>query len=342
MFPAQAGRAAALLFIGLLVGASAGPAPACDICAVYIATDLAETLTGPRLGLAEQFTHYGTLEDGGRKVRNPAGERIDSSITQFVGRWQFHPRVGAQINVPFISRHYRRLTADGRVRHGDETGPGDLALVADVLAYHHVGSESVLRWSFLGGLELPTGDTGPLAEELPSPASRARRPRGLRPRHGGHHHGGNTVASGVHGHDLALGSGSVDGIVGSAASWCWRRVFVTATLQYAVRREGDFDYRYANDLVWDGGPGVYLLLDHRYTVAAQAVFGGETKGKDRQRGARLDDTAVTRLTLGPSLLVTWGTRLAAAVTLDIPVRRHNTALQIVPDYRIRAGATWRF
>ena len=339
--------AIAALFLAL---AAAGPrlprAHACDICAIYIATEIAEGRTGPRLGLAQQFTHFGTLEDGGRKAANPAGERIDSSITQLIGRWQFTHRLGVQLNVPLISRHYRRVLHDGRIRHGDETGLGDLAVLADVLIYSRVTTDAVLRWSFLAGLELPSGDTGPLAEELrlaDTPRGRGRgQGRQLHPRHGGDGHGGRSAPSGVHGHDLALGSGSVDGIVGTAASWSWRRLFITAALQYAIRREGDFAYRYANDLVWDGGPGVYLLLDHRYTLGLQAMLAGETKGKDTQQGRRLDDTAVTRLSVGPGLHFTWSTSLAASLAVDLPVIRHNTALQIVPDYRVRGGLTWRF
>ena len=327
---------------------------ACDICAVYIATEVAEGRTGPRLGIGEQYTHFGTLQDGGTEVPNPAGERIDSSITQFLGRWQFTDRVGVQLNLPLISRTYRRVEEDGRIGHGDVTGLGDMALVADGLAFRRITDESVLRFSLLGGLKLPTGNADLLAEEMHHEehmaavtgaaqrlGSRAR----LRPRHdhgGGSGGGHDQPASGIHGHDLALGSGSVDGIVGGTIFWSWKRMFVTAALQYAVRTEGDFDYRFADDLVWDGGPGVHLLLDDRYTLSLQAVLSGETKGKDTQQGVRLDDTAITALYVGPGVHFTWGTSFAADVGADLPAIQHNTSLQIVPDYRVRGGGVWRF
>ena len=88
--------------------------------------------------------------------------------------------------------------------------------------------------------------------------------------------------------------------------------------------------------------GAYVLLEHDYTLALQALLSGETKGKDTQLGVPLDDTAVTNLFLGPRVLFTWGTSLALEGALDLPVLEHNTSLQIVPDYRLRGAAIWRF
>ena len=92
------------------------------------------------------------------------------------------------------------------------------------------------------------------------------------------------LEGGLHGHDLTLGSGSFDGIVGGQMYWSWGRVFVTAGMQYAMRSTGSFDYRFANDLTWIGGPGWYALLTHSYSLALQAVLSGETKGNDSQQG----------------------------------------------------------
>jgi len=43
------------------------------------------------------------------------------------------------------------------------------------------------------------------------------------------------MANAIHGHDLALGSGSWDGIIGGQIYASWRRAFVTAALQYRIR-----------------------------------------------------------------------------------------------------------
>jgi hypothetical protein len=322
------------------------PALACDICAVYTATEQGESRTGPRLGVAVQYTRFGTLQEDGREVPNPEDESIDSVITQVVFGWQVTPRIGLQLNLPIINRDFVRVE-DGRRVHGNVSGPGDLTLLGHVLAYSTVTESSVFRFSLLGGLKLPTGDSERLGEELAEIRRASTRrfvaahtdpgPGPGDPGGGGDHH-----ASGVHGHDLALGSGSVDGLVGGDLYWSWRRAFVTAELHYMIRTEGDFAYHYANDLTWAGGPGAYLLLDHDYSLALQAELSGETKGKDRQAGRRLDDTAVTNLFIGPRLLFTWGTSLAAEAGIELPVLQHNTSLQIVADHRVRAAVIWRF
>jgi len=297
---------------------------ACDICAIYTATEQRESRTGPRLGLATQYSHYATVEDDGEEVANPAGQYMDSVVTQLVFGYQVTPRIGLQVALPIISRQYLRIQDDHRVR-GNAAGPGDLSLLANALAYSRVTETSVFTFSLLGGLKLPTGNSSLLAEELDEDH---------------HHHG--APENVVHGHDLALGSGSVDGIVGGDLFLSWQRAFFSAALQYAIRTEGSFDYRYANDLTWFGGPGVYALLGHDYSVALQALVSGETKGKDQQAGRPADDTAVTNMFVGPRVQFTWGTQLFVEGSVGVPVIQHNTALQIVADYRLRAAAVWRF
>jgi hypothetical protein len=329
---------------------AAPPACACDVCAVYTATELRERRTGFRLGVAEQITSFTTLQRDGEAVDNTAGERLLSSITQVIAGYTITPRVGVQLNLPLISRTFRRVE-NGRLTSGDETGVGDLSLVGQALAYSSVSETSVFRFSLLGGVKFPTGDSSRLAEELPEvEASKAAagtsRLAAVRPRHVtppvGDPRGDPPLESGIHGHDLALGSGSYDGIVGGQLFWSWNRLFATAGCQYAIRTEGDFDYRFANDLTWLGGPGAFVLLAHTYSLGVQGVFSGETKGNDQQLDVKFDDTAITALYAGPAFLFTWGTSLDAEVAADLPVVEHNTGLQIVPDFRVRAAMAWRF
>ena len=147
---------------------------------------------------------------------------------------------------------------------------------------------------------------------------------------------------GLHGHDLALGSGSVDGIVGGQIFWSWGRLFTTAAIQYAVRTTGSFDYHFANDLTWLGGPGWFVLLGHDYSLGLQALLAGETKGNDSQAGVQAHDTAITALYAGPAISVTWRASLGAELAVDLPAIQHNTGLQLLPDARVRGGFTWHF
>jgi hypothetical protein len=342
------GCATAMLCIALSVTAT--PVAACDVCAVYTATEQRHGRTGPYIGVAEQLTRFTTLQRDGDEVTNVADERLLSSITQVVLGYNLTPRFGLQLNLPIISRTFRRLE-DGRIAHDDETGVGDLSLLGTVNAFTRVGEQSVFRLTLLGGLKLPSGDSSRLREELdeghPHASGDARAAAGIVTNHVPSEPGEPAetpggLESGIHGHDLALGSGSVDGLIGGQLFWSWRRLFVTLGAQYAIRTEGDFGYEYANDLTWSGGPGVMALLEHGYSLGLQAVVTGETKGKDTLDGVRADDTGITALYAGPEISFTWGSSLGADLGLDVPVVQNNTALQMVADYRVRAGLTWHF
>ncbi len=296
-----------------------GRAFACDLCAIYTGIEQRESRTGFFAGLAEQYSDYETWQDNGAKVPNP-GERLHSFITQVIAGYNLTPRVALQLNLPIITRDFRRQEASGFVR-GDESGPGDLSVLGSWAAYTGVTENTVTRFTLLGGLKLPSGNSRRIKEELREMED---------------------VESGIHGHDLALGSGSVDGIVGAQLFWSWRRAFVTGAIQYLLRTEGDFHYEFANDLIWGGGPGEFIFLTHQYTVGVQAELTGESKGNDTLNGVKGSDTAITALYLGPDLRFTWGTSLGANVAVDLPVVQNNSALQIVPNVRLRGGFTWRF
>ena len=81
---------------------------------------------------------------------------------------------------------------------------------------------------------------------------------------------------------------------------------------------------------------------HNYTLGLQAVVAGEAKGRDTFEGEKAEDTGVTAVYLGPQINFTWGERFSASMGADLPVSIRNTALQTVPDYRLRAALTWHF
>jgi len=66
------------------------------------------SLAGFYAAVAEQFTHFGTLQFDDREVANPTGQRLDSSVTQFVMGYEINDRLAVQFNAPFIYRDFRR------------------------------------------------------------------------------------------------------------------------------------------------------------------------------------------------------------------------------------------
>ena len=310
-----------IIFAGAL-GASA--VVACDLCAVYAATEAkGESGKGFFAGVAEQFSHFGTVQVEGQKVSNPAGQFLDSSISQLFVGYNFNERTGVQFNAPMIYRSFKRPEGFA-IDRGTESGMGDVSLIGNFLPWRHDKMNFTFMWRVLGGIKFPTGDTSRIKEEF----SEMEIP--------------GAPVSGIHGHDLTLGTGSIDGIVGTGIYTRWKRGFLGANVQYTIRSKGDFDYRFANDLTWSGGPGVYLFLEDDFTLALQAVVSGEHKGLDTFRGGPADDTGVTAVYLGPQISLTWKGHLSAELGLDLPMTINNTALQTVPDYRVRGGLTWHF
>jgi hypothetical protein len=296
------------------LGCSIGRAGACDLCAVYAAAE-AQGWSGRGLlgGVAEQYTYFHTLQVNGQDVPNEGDHYLKSSVSQVFVGYNFNSRFGVQFNLPVIYRSYGYQS-----ERGSESGIGDVSLVGNVKLYEKLKEDFTFDWTGLGGVKFPTGNSSKLNPALPD------------------------FAPGIGGHDLALGSGSYDGMLGTGFYARWKRLFLTGTMRCAVRSEGDFGYRYANDWMWLGGPGVYLLLGDAHTLSVQAVVSGESKGQDTVNGVATDDTAITSVFLGPQINYTWSSRLSAQVAADLPVSITSSGAQIVPTYRVRAAMTWRF
>jgi hypothetical protein len=304
--------------------AGAVAAPACDLCSVYNVNAAEGTRNkGFSLSVAEQFTHFGTMQDDGHHAPNPTHQYLNSSVSQAVVGYTFNDWASVQFNLPIIYREFKR--PEGLAIDRDtESGIGDASLLGVFTPLRIEHMHSTVNWAVFGGVKFPTGDSGRIREELHEEETPG------------------APESGIHGHDLALGSGSYDGVVGTAIYARYRRGFFRASMQYSIRSRGDFGYRYANDLTWMGGPGVFLVLKEDWTASLQFVISGEDKGLDKFRSESAEDTGITSVYLGPQFNVTWKDKLSAEVGVDLPVVLDNTALQAVPDYRVRAAMTYRF
>src|SRR5207244_3719631 len=152
---------------------------------------------------------------------------------------------------------------------------------------------SSFAWSLLGGLKFPTGDTSQLLDETRSLGNLATS--------GGTTHGsthsatvnGTIIQSGIHGFDLTLGSGSVDARIGTSVYYPHGPTFLSRSVQYAICTEGDYGYRFANDLTWDGGLGYELFSGGPHKLSLEAAFSGEHKGSDTYKDQPVDSTGFT-------------------------------------------------
>lgn len=300
------------------------PAFACDLCAVFRSMEAKSANQGFYTSVFEQFTHFGSLQLNGAAENDPVGQVLDSSITQFIAGYQANDRFGVQVDIPYIHRSYQRPEGP-ELEKGTVAGIGDVNLIGHYRVIQQTTANMVFAADLIGGVKFPTGNSDRLLEERGEVEGVPGAPE-----------------SGIHGHDLALGSGSYDGVAGTAIFASWKRLFLTGGIQYTIRGRGDIGYRYANDVSWYLRPGGYLWLSHKGTFGLQLDLSGETKGKDDLAGVRAEDTGLTALYIGPEFTFTWKDNLSAELGSEFPVVMNNTALQLVPDYRIKAALTWRF
>ena len=340
----------ALALLGLIATA-ADVSRACDLCGCFTPQINAMSQSQPSHlipfapglygAVAEQFTHFGTLQFEGDEVRNPTGQYLDSSITQLVAGYDFTDRFAFQLNVPILYREFKRPEGF-EIDHGAESGLGDLSILIKAVAFRY-SSPATRSFEFQGknpvaidhdpdftvsvtliaGLKFPTGDTDRLREEF----------------HESEIPG--APESGIHGHDLTLGTGSYDGIFGEQLSLRYQRWFFEGNTQFTLRGDGAHQYHFANDFVWGTGPGFYVIHNHDTIAGIQFVVSGEHKDVDRFRGKKAEDTGINSVFVGPRIVASHG-RYSVEVAADLPVSIDNTALQAVPDYRIRGGISVQF
>jgi hypothetical protein len=259
-----------------------------------------------------------------------------------VAGYTLNQRLAIQLNVPLIYRSFKRPEGF-RIDRGTESGLGDISLVANLLLFHTESGghrevsfddpksprlevhepDFAFSASFIGGVKFPTGDSSRLKEEF----------------HESEIDG--APESGIHGHDLTLGSGSYDGILGGQATLRYRNFFFEQGLQFTIRGDGAHQYHFANDLSWSGGPGYYFIRDSQRIVGCEAVFSGEYKSVDRFRGDPAEDTGITLLAAGPRCLFSLG-RVSGEIGVEFPFLINNTSLQAVPDYRITGAISVSF
>ena len=342
-------------FCFLLVGLHvlAGPTMACDLCGCYtprleVAPSLAGLTTEPSWwtgfygAVSEQFTYFGTVQVDGHEVGNPANQYLNSSITQFVGGYDFGHHISLQVNVPLIYRSFSRpegFTID----RGTESGLGDVSLVGQYVLYQTssagrrevnfddpksprmIVEEPDFTFSAvaLAGVKFPTGDSSRLKEEFNEMEVEG------------------APESGIHGHDLTLGTGSYDGLFGALIALRYRSFFFEQNVQFSLRGDGLHQYHFANDLQWNGGPGYYLMRNDRATVGLQAIISGEHKDVDRFQGRPAEDTGITSVFAGPRVTVSIR-KISAELSAELPLVIDNTALQVVPNYRITGAIAIRF
>ncbi len=307
-------------------------ARACDMCALYtVRIAEGEAPRGYYLSVQHQSTRLGSFHAGGRRLSNPYDERILSHLTQLTLTLPQSRETAWQVSLPLVQRHFRRVNGT-QLETGWERGVGDLRLAASrrlldmrrtSTADQTLKSETTVRWTT--GLRLPTGATSRMSEvtALPSPLLTA-------PSRGASHGGHTTSGARVAGLDLSPGEGSWGLFLGPDLTWRAGRGFLGAQTLWTVNTHGAGGLGGYEAFQWRLQGGRYLSVRHHGSTKWHLALSGE-----RALGFR-------GLSLEPGVAWTMGTQASAELAVELPLDRRTSAVQLVPDSRIKAGLSWRF
>ena len=320
--------------------AVAGSVNACELCAIYSASSArGESGSGFLVTVSQQYIPHRILQFEGDDYEFDSvleDAYLRNYITHIVPAWNFSSRFGVNLSVPIYYREFRRVevsSLDGLIDEEDSTsGLGDISLVGRFAAIQKSEMDYSVHLNLLAGIKLPTGKTDRLENEV----ERAERDRDF---FGPNHP--HSATGGIHEHDLTLGSGSYDGVFGTAFTARWKRFFFGQQLQYYLRTEGE-DYEYGDLFIASGGPGAYLVLHDEFTISLQGNVFYEWMDEDEIIGQKSESTGFESWYAGPQLNLTVGEHFSFNAAIDIPITIDNNGLQTVPDYRLHGGVTWRF
>ncbi|HTD87428.1 MAG TPA: hypothetical protein VK850_12695 [Candidatus Binatia bacterium] len=325
-----------LLLMGVLLSRTGF---GCELCAIYSASSArGESKSGFTFNLTEQYVSQNTLQQQGDELHLPPlnSAYLHTSWTHFVPGYNFNPRLGVNVSIPYIYRDFRRVefpSTGGVVdEKGNEQGLGDVSLIARFAPFVKVEMNYSILFNVMAGVKFPTGDTDRLDAEV----ARARQDELLFGP--GHNH---SAQGGIHLHDLTLGSGSYDGIFGTALTARWKKFYFNQQLQYYLRTEAR-GYRYADMFIASGGPGMYLITSPSWTASLQGNVYYETSGSDDLIGQKNIHTGMAAWYAGPQLNLTLGEHLSLNVAAELPLHYFNRGIQTVVDFRIHGGLTWSF
>ncbi|HYE04653.1 MAG TPA: hypothetical protein VEL07_03950 [Planctomycetota bacterium] len=349
------------LGVGMTVGATA-----CDLCAVTSAVEARGDTMSPPLAMLNAAANATTgaaeasasaarpILEPQPQPRRPLGvtvgllaayearrttlrgdERLgdddftDTARLDLMLGWRFADRWGARAYVPYLDREYELDDLAGT-----ERGVGDTMLELYAMPLRQVAPGRMALVTVFAGAFLPTGDDDLLT---------AHETEAIAPS-GGHAHGTGAVVTtpAAHGHHLALGSGSIDPLIGASTYLRRGRLFLTGHALYRFAQENDDGYHRGDECMWGGGPGVVVIDAADGMLGAQLNVSGTWHDPDEHDGATVAHSGSTEVFVGPALTGSWRDLISAELGLDLPVFHQVDGTQLVADWRLHAGVSASF
>jgi hypothetical protein len=281
------------------------------------------------IGLQLSYDYRHTMLTGSSDTPNAADEKVATTLVNLYYSQRLLEGTTLDLYLPFESKAYTarpNYTYDS----GRDSGLGDISIVATQQLFHGVAERRLVDWRARAGVKLPTGDASQLDNyppELRAPAA-----------------GGGPVypTSGIYPYDRAIGSGSVDWIVGSSYVARYDDFFGVVDGQFIGRTTGDNDFTRGNTVSVHVTPGYIfsyakgnefsVMLDAAYRYDAQSDYNGST----------VDNSGQTAFLMGPQLMGNFQGWLLATVGVSLPLYQTVEGTQLASDYQILASVMTGF
>jgi hypothetical protein len=319
------GAKAASFFL-VLLGISTVPVAAqdCDRCAAtaYLQSALLPEVTN-HVGLQLSYDYRHTMLTGSSDTPNAADEKVATTVANLYYSHSLIEGTSFDLYLPFESQAYTarpNYTYDS----GRDSALGDLSLLVTQQLFGGVAERKLVDWRLRAGVKLPTGDSSQL-KKYPAEVVRPDPQGSVYP------------TSALYPYDRALGSGSVDWIIGSSYVVRYEDFFGLVDAQFIGRTTGENDFTVGNTATVHVTPGYIfsysrgnefsLLLDAAYRYDAQSDYDGKT----------VDNSGQTAFSMGPQLMGNFQGKVLALVGVSLPLYQSVEGTQLASDYQILAS-----
>lgn len=315
-------------------------ARACDTCSlVNIARSQGPQEGSLSLAVYEEFSSYRL--DKEESSEPESGEELRGiSNTQLSVSYDLTKDISVALSLPILFRDVDSYS-NYRAQRETKSGIGDMVISTSYYPYVDRRENGGTFFGLTAGLKLPTGDSGSL--DSSDTENQATRREVISARSVSESHLAHPVITGASsGQVLSEGSGSFDYIFGASFWFRRSRLLLPSYAQYTLRSEGDFDYRFADDLIVNFSPGYLFYLEQSKGFALHLSATFENKGSDRQNARSVSDTAFSDFYLGPQLTAFMDRNWTADLGVDWALSSSAHEGRTEPDYRLRAGLNYRW
>lgn len=322
-------RSVCIILLSLFVFQGVVEGQDCDSCA---ATNNLQSAflddSVARIGAQLSYDYRHTMLTGSSDTANAADEKVATTLVNLFYSHTLLEDVTLDLYLPFLSRAYTErpnYTYDS----GRESGIGDITLVSTFQIFQGKKDRKMVDWRLRAGVKLPTAD-GSMLNDYPRDFTAPVAGAPVYP------------TSAVYPYDRALGSGSVDWIVGSSYVAQYEEIIGLIDAQFIGRTEGDNNFTFGDTVTARVAPGYIFsrAAGNEFSALLEAAY--RYDGSADYDGFSVPDSGQSAFLLGPKLMLKLKERFIGSFGVSLPLYQSVEGTQLASDYQILASMMYGF